>query len=63
MKPEDHVFIHDITNDCQQMTLRKYDHAAIGRSDSNNIPMEWNESWWCNVAALKVAYRQWIELR
>ena len=63
MKPEDHVFLYDITNDYQQMTPRKYDHAAIGRSDSNNIPMEWNESWWCNVAALKVAYRQWIELR
>jgi hypothetical protein len=63
MKPEDHVFLYDITNDYQQMTPRKYDHVAIGRSDSNNIPMEWNESLWCNVAALKVAYRQWIELR
>jgi hypothetical protein len=63
MKPEDHVFLYDIANDYQQMTPRKYDHAAIGRSDSNNIPMEWNESWWCNVAALKVAYRQWIELQ
>jgi hypothetical protein len=63
MKPEDHVFLYDITNDYQQMTPRKYDHAAIGRSDSNNIPMEWNESWWCNVVALKVAYRQWIELQ
>jgi hypothetical protein len=63
MKPEDHVFLCDIANNYQQMTPRKYDHAAIGRSDSNNIPMEWNESWWCNVAALKVAYRQWIELR
>ena len=63
MKPEDHVFLYDIANDYPQMTPRKYDHAAIGRSDSNNTPMEWNESWWCNVAALKLAYRQWIELR
>ena len=61
MKPEDNVFVHDIVNDYQQMTPRKYDHAAIGRSDSKNIPMEWNEAWWCNVAALKVAYRQFNE--
>ncbi|PKN05483.1 MAG: hypothetical protein CVU74_01565 [Deltaproteobacteria bacterium HGW-Deltaproteobacteria-9] len=56
--PEDHVFLHDIADNYPQLTPRKYDHAAVGRTDSNNIPMEWNETWWCKVAALKKAYRQ-----
>ena len=59
--PEDHVFLHDIADDYPLLTPRKYDHAAVGRTDSNNIPMEWNETWWCNVAALKRAYCQFNE--
>ncbi|MFH1081395.1 MAG: class I SAM-dependent methyltransferase [Pseudomonadota bacterium] len=61
--PEGHVFLHDIANDYPQLTPRKYDHVAVGRSDSNNDPMEWNESWWCNVSDLKKAYRQLYDLQ
>jgi hypothetical protein len=59
--PEDNVFLHDIADDYPLLTPRKYDHAVVGRTDSNNIPMEWNETWWCKVAALKRAYRQFNE--
>lgn len=58
---EDHVFLYDIADDYPLMTPRKYDHATVGRTDSNNIPMEWNETWWCKVEALKRAYRQFNE--
>ncbi len=58
MNPDDHVFLHDIANDYPELSPRKYDHSVIARTDSNNNPMEWNESWWCTVSALKKAYTQ-----
>ena len=58
MKQEDHVFLHDIANDYPQLTPRRYDHAAVGRTNSTDLPMEWNETWWCKVEAFKTVYRQ-----
>lgn len=63
MNPEYHVFLYDIANQYPQLTPRKYNHAAIGRSDCNNVPMEWNESWWCKVTALKTAYSQFEKMQ
>lgn len=62
MKPENFVFLYDIANDYPQLSSRKYDSSAIGRTDCNNVPMEWNESWWCKVTALKAAYHS-LQLR
>lgn len=63
MKPEDHVFLYDIANYYPQLAPRKYDHVAVGRTNSNNIPMEWNESWWCKVEAFKTLYYQLSEIQ
>ncbi len=62
MKPGDHIFLHDIANKYPQLTPRKYDYAAIGRTDKNNVPMEWNETWWCKAEEFKVMYRRFIEM-
>jgi Methyltransferase domain len=61
MKWEDHVFLHDIANQYPQLTPRKYDHVAVGRTDSRDVPMEWNETWWCKVAAFKEIYHRFKE--
>ncbi len=58
MSGHDHVFLHDIAGEYPQLQPRKYDSYAIGRKDTSNMPMEWNESWWCRVPALKDAYRR-----
>jgi len=62
MQPEDHVYLYDIADDYPQLSPRKYDHLAVGRSNAHDAPMEWNETWWCKAAALKDAYRRLAEL-
>lgn len=62
MKKEENVFLYDIANDYPELSPRKYDHTVIGRTDSQNKPMEWNETWWCTVSALKAAYRRLSEV-
>jgi hypothetical protein len=63
MKPEDNVFLYDIANLYPQLFPRKYDHLAVGRTDRYNIPMEWNETWWCKVTAFKEIYHRFIETK
>ena len=58
MNPMDHVFLYDLIPDYPELSPAKYNETVIGRADSRNRPMEWNESWWCTVAALKKVYRQ-----
>jgi len=55
---KEHVFLHDIASDYPQLNPREYDSHAIGRKNTFNMPMEWNESWWCKVHALQDAYRK-----
>jgi len=52
------VFLHDIAGDYPQLHPRKYDSYAIGRKSTFNMPMEWNESWWCKIPALQAAYKK-----
>ena len=52
----------NIANKYPQLTPRKYDYIAVGRTDKNNVPMEWNETWWCKVEEFKVMYRRFTEM-
>ncbi len=56
MPKEDHLFLYDIADSYSLLNPREYDQHAIGRTDSKGNPMEWNESLWCKVAAVKSAY-------
>ena len=56
MSKEDHLFLYDITDSYSHLNPREYDQYAVGRTDSKGKPMEWNESLWCKVAAVKSAY-------
>jgi len=58
MNKNEHVFLHDIAGDYPQLHPRKYDSYAIGRKSTFNMPMEWNESWWCKIPALQAAYKK-----
>lgn len=61
MKQEDSVFLYDVIGDYPQLEPAKY-HSLFcryfNRSDDQNRPMEWNNSWWCTVSALKEAYQK-----
>jgi hypothetical protein len=57
MKPEDSFFLHDIIDDYPNLQPKKYDYLVYGCANCKNMPMEWNNSWWCKVNALKKAYR------
>jgi predicted O-methyltransferase YrrM len=57
MKEEDSVFLYDVIDDYPNLEPPKYNSMVYGRADHKNMPMEWNNSWWCSVAALKEAYK------
>lgn len=57
MKQEDSLFLYDIIDNYPYLQPKKYDHLVYGRANCKNIPMEWNNSWWCKVKALKEAYK------
>jgi predicted O-methyltransferase YrrM len=57
MRTEDSLFLYDIIDDYSNLQPKKYDHMVYGRANCKNIPMEWNNSWWCTVNALKEAYK------
>jgi len=57
MNPEDSLFLYDIIDDYPNLQPKKYDHIVYGRANCKNMPMEWNNSWWCKVNALKEAYK------
>ena len=58
MNPVDHVFLYDLSRDYPELYPERYHDTVIGRADNHNKPMEWNESWWCTVAALKKVNQQ-----
>ncbi len=57
MNPEDLVFLYDVINDYPDLEPAKYNSAVYGRADHENMPMEWNNSLWCRVNAVKRAYK------
>jgi len=57
MKPEDSFFLYDTINNYPNLQPGKYDHLDSIRANCENLPMEWNNSWWCKVNALKEAYK------
>ncbi len=60
MKPEDSVFLYDVIDDYPNLEPLKYNSLFCRyypRADDKNQPMEWNNSWWCSVTALKEAYK------
>jgi hypothetical protein len=56
MVKEDYLFLYDIADSYSFLNPREYDRDAVGRTDSKGNPMEWNESFWCKVSAIKSAY-------
>lgn len=57
MKSKDYIFCYDLANKYKsQLNSRKYDRSSRGHQDANGLPMEWNNSLWCNSFALKEAY-------
>ncbi len=60
MQPRNYAFLYDLVRDYYQLHPKKYYPLAVGRTDAGGHPMEWNESLWCQVAALKEAYRKVI---
>ncbi len=57
MNPEDLVFLYDVINDYPDLEPAKYNFLVYGRADHKNIPMEWNNSLWRSVNAVKKAYK------
>jgi predicted O-methyltransferase YrrM len=60
MKSEDYVFLYDVIDDYPNLEPSKYNSSFCRyykRADYKNMPMEWNNSWWCSVTALKEAYK------
>jgi hypothetical protein len=58
MAADDYSFLYDITDKYSFLEPRKYDGSAVGRTNSKGAPMEWNETLWCKVGAVKAAYRK-----
>ncbi len=58
MHPWNYIFLYDLVKDYPQLTPDRYYATAIGRADARGCPMEWNEALWCQVTALKEAYRK-----
>ncbi|PKN76341.1 MAG: hypothetical protein CVU52_05180 [Deltaproteobacteria bacterium HGW-Deltaproteobacteria-10] len=63
MNSEDYVFLYDVINDYPELEPAKYNSAVYGRADHKNMPMEWNNSLWCRVNAVKSAYKILAERR
>jgi hypothetical protein len=63
MAKEDYLFLYDVTGSYSLLEPRRYDQNAVGRTDSKGKPMEWNESLWCKVAAVKSAYAKLNKLK
>jgi len=60
MKPDDFVFLYDLIDDYPHLEPQKYSSSFCryyNRADNKNMPMEWNNSFWCSVTALKEAYK------
>jgi len=58
MRPWEYAFLHDLAADYPELQPKKYDPYAVGRADAQGNPMEWNESLWCQAAAVREAYRK-----
>jgi len=63
MKQGNFVYLYDLAGEYPQLEPRKYDHDAVRRTDAQGQPMEWNESLWCHVTAMKDVYRKYSSMK
>jgi len=58
MRQQGYAFLHDLAAEYPELQPKKYHPYAVGRTDAQGVPMEWNESLWCQAAAVREAYRK-----
>lgn len=58
MPAESYAYLHHLAKEEQLLEVRTYDALAVGRKDSQNRPMEWNESLWTSAGSLSDAYHR-----